>query len=260
MNATVGHINFQLIEGYDFAGIKAVQSGPSYGYQSALTFATKNTHEEGVLERLRIDYNGNIGIGTATPQSLLHIKSLAPVLKLEGQGGLNATVGHINFQLAEGYDFASIKAVQSGPSYGYQSALIFGTKNLEADGVLERMRINYDGNVGIGTGTPTEKLSVNGTVKATKIKVSQSGWPDYVFKPDYVLHPLSEVSRFIKQNGHLPDIPSTKDVEENGVDLGDNQTLLLKKIEEMTLYMIDLEKRMLLLEQENKRLRLKRRS
>ena len=239
LNATVGDIFFRLNEGYDFASMKAVQSGPSYGYQSALTFFTRNTYEAGLLERMRINYNGWIGIGTVDPQALLHIKSPAPVLKLEGEGGSNA-VGNIAFRLAEGYDFANIKAVQVGASYGYQSALTFSTKNLEINGVEERMRVNYDGNVGIGTAVPSEKLSVNGNIRAKKIIVTQAGWPDFVFHDSYRLTPLPELARFIKNNKHLPGIPSAKDVEENGVSLGENQALLLKKIEELTIYVIEL--------------------
>jgi hypothetical protein len=103
------------------------------------------------------------------------------------------------------------------------------------------------GSVGIGTTTPSEKLAVNGNIKANgnilakKLIVSQSGWPDYVFDPAYKLKPLSELSAFIQQYKHLPDMPSAKEVEEKGISVGDNQALLLKKIEELTLYIIQLD-------------------
>lgn len=77
-------------------------------------------------------------------------------------------------------------------------------------------------------------------IRTSKVIVTQSGWPDYVFSPDYKLPTLTELSVFIKQNRHLPDIPSAREVDENGVNVGDNQALLLKKIEEMTLYLIEL--------------------
>ncbi len=100
----------------------------------------------------------------------------------------------------------------------------------------------FNGNVGIGTNSPSEKLSVDGNIKTKKLIVTQNNWPDYVLRSGYKLRPLAEVERFIKQNNHLPDMPSEKEVSEKGVNVGDNQALLLKKIEEMTLYIIDQQK------------------
>jgi len=108
------------------------------------------------------------------------------------------------------------------------------------------------GSVGIGTTTPSERLSVNGNVRAKKIIVSQTGWPDYVFDPAYKLKPLSELSAFIQKNKHLPDMPSAKEVEEKGISVGDNQALLLKKIEELTLYIMQQETRIKELEKKIK--------
>jgi hypothetical protein len=111
---------------------------------------------------------------------------------------------------------------------------------------------NNAGNVGIGTTSPSEKLSVNGNIKAQKLIVTQNGWSDYVFDSSYQLKPLSQIELFIKANKHLPDVPSTKEVADKGIDVGENQTLLLKKIEELTLYIIDLEKRIKCLEEVKK--------
>jgi hypothetical protein len=104
------------------------------------------------------------------------------------------------------------------------------------------------GFVGIGTSVnpaPTDpqlKLAVNGNIYAQKLKITQQGWPDYVFEPTYKLMPLSELEEYIYKNKHLPDVPSAVEVETKGLDLGDNQTILLKKIEELTLYVIELKK------------------
>jgi hypothetical protein len=110
---------------------------------------------------------------------------------------------------------------------------------------IERMRITNTGSVGIGTlNTFGYKLAVNGDAIFTKVKVKSYGsWPDYVFNPDYSLPSLDEIEKFITANRHLPEIPSAKEIAANGLDLGDNQALLLKKIEELTLYIIDQNKK-----------------
>jgi len=94
------------------------------------------------------------------------------------------------------------------------------------------------GNVGIGTNKPSEKLSVNGKIRAHEIKVETANWPDYVFKEDYPLPTLKETEKHIKENGHLQGIPSAAVVKTNGIDLGEMNAKLLQKIEELTLYLI----------------------
>jgi len=97
------------------------------------------------------------------------------------------------------------------------------------------------GNVGIGTLNPTNKLSVNGVIQSKEVVV-EAGWADYVFDEKYKLKALDEVEKFILQNKHLPNIPSAKEVEEKGLHLGDIQKKMMEKIEELTLYVIELKK------------------
>ena len=101
------------------------------------------------------------------------------------------------------------------------------------------------GNVGIGTNNPGSnyKLAVEGTIGARKVKVTTQAWADYVFEKDYRLPTLQEVELYIGLNKHLPDVPSANEIEKNGLDLGDNQATLLKKIEELTLYIIEQNKK-----------------
>jgi len=99
-----------------------------------------------------------------------------------------------------------------------------------------------NGNVGIGTANPTNALAVNGTIKAKEVIVTVDGWADYVFDDGYRLMPLNDVERYIKAQGHLPDVPSTDEVEANGVRMGAMQAILLRKVEELTLHLIELER------------------
>ncbi|MEO1022912.1 MAG: hypothetical protein AAFW89_10225 [Bacteroidota bacterium] len=96
--------------------------------------------------------------------------------------------------------------------------------------------------IGIGTANPTNTLDVNGTIRSREVHVEATGWPDYVFEEDYDLPGLDEIEVFIKANKHLPEIPSAAYTEEHGIRLGEMNTLLLKKIEELTLYLIEQEK------------------
>ncbi|MEC5147383.1 hypothetical protein [Chitinophaga sp. 212800010-3] len=107
------------------------------------------------------------------------------------------------------------------------------------------------GNVGIGTNVPQAKLSVNGDVSAKKIKVTQTGWPDFVFHEAYALPSLQEVENYVAVHNHLPGIPSAKEIETHGVDLGEMNKQLLQKVEELTLYLIREHKKSLELEKEN---------
>ena len=97
------------------------------------------------------------------------------------------------------------------------------------------------GKVGIGTSSPTHTLSVNGAVRAKEIIVDTS-WADDVFAPDYRLASLAEVEQHIQAKGHLPAVPSAAEVAEKGISVGESQAMLLRKVEELTLHVIALNK------------------
>lgn len=108
-------------------------------------------------------------------------------------------------------------------------------------GITPTLMTDGNGNVGIGApASPDQKLSVNGSIRVREIKVETANWPDYVFKQDYRVPSLEEVDEFIQRNKHLPDFPKAEVVEKEGYSLNEMDKILLKKIEEMTLQMIQL--------------------
>jgi hypothetical protein len=193
---------------------------------------------------------GNLGIGTSSPSSMLHLYNTNNTASINIQSAASHSLLNLHPGGSNNYSYINLG---DGSSYGWQLG-----KDIDAGGIAgvngfyvyeltqgdhaTRFAINKGGNVGIGTSVPTEKLSVNGNIKAKKVIVSQTNWPDYVFDSSYSLIPLSEVQSFIAKNKHLPEIPSAKEVEKNGINVGDNQVLLLKKIEELTLYIIEQDK------------------
>ncbi|MEI2738964.1 MAG: hypothetical protein V9F01_09275 [Chitinophagaceae bacterium] len=191
----------------------------------------------------------------------------------QGQIWRDPTWGFV-FRSSSGssYDFAIFDPAGNGimlVPHGLQAALFSGdigvgaTKKIYLDGISntyiseisadvinfatagsEKMRIDASGNISIGTTDPKGyKLAVAGNIISEKVRVKlQANWPDYVFNQDYKLPSLKEVENFIIKNKHLPGVVSASEVEKEGLDLGDNQSTLLKKIEELTLYIIDQQK------------------
>jgi len=139
-----------------------------------------------------------------------------------------------------GYDMSFIAFRSVNSTWG-MSAIVFGHDN------VDHMTIGYDGRVSIGAlkinGThDNAKLSVDGKLVAKEIVVTLSNWADYVFAKDYKLPNLYDVEKYYLANKHLPEIPSEQDVMENGIDVGEMNKLLLKKIEEMTILMVQQQK------------------
>lgn len=214
--------------------------------------------------------SGNVGIGVENPPAKLGIGSLANSsissikIGIANDPGvktvpLGAVAGGYNIDFATWRDMAPdqagariraerINIYQANNALVQGMDLCFYTSTASNQTYLtERLRVKYNGQVGIGTASipANYKLAVAGKMIAEEIKIQlqgSSGWPDYVFKPSYKLMPLHKVEAFIKTNGHLPEVPSAKEVEGKGIEIGANQALLLKKIEELTLYMIELKK------------------
>jgi hypothetical protein len=132
-----------------------------------------------------------------------------------------------------------------------KSSLSITSPVIEANTMTRQYTSFMTDRVGIGTRSPQNTLDVNGTIRAKEIKV-ETGWADFVFNPLYQLKSLTEVEKYIKEYGHLQDIPSAAEVEQNGVNVGEMQTKLLQKVEELTLYVIELKKNYIQLQIQNK--------
>lgn len=281
-----------------------------YGRKGKLTFGTSGTNSKDAIERMRIDENGKVGIGTTSPKEVLTVSkngatigiydtnprskannriarysnslviqndlngawtdnvnfndngnvgigTTSPTRKLDVNGHakirgsliLNQTTSdYTDIQL--GHDTNDRIFSDNSTAKHYGGGMFFRVTPDPSLNIthnyIDVMMLTDKGNVGIGTSdTKGYKLAIAGSkgVIAEEVTVKlQSNWPDYVFTEDYKLPTLIEVEKQIKDKGHLANIPSAKEVEKNGVKLGEMNKKLLEKIEELTLYTIQQEK------------------
>lgn len=234
---------------------------PTYGNYITSRNASNTSYEDFGLKtapgipQLLVKTDGSVGIGTASPAEKLHVNGslrghVSGAVRISTGNGYvdvgpqNSSYSHFTTDRNRFY-FNKEIVVNSGIVTSYDEDLRLRAQGV--DGLV--VKVNT-GSVGIGTTTPTEKLEVNGTIRSKEVKVEASPWPDYVFEPNYNLRSLEEIEKFIKSEKHLPEIPSSAEVEENGIALGEMNALLLKKIEELTLHIIEQEKRIKKLEDE----------
>ncbi|MCC8427254.1 hypothetical protein [Mucilaginibacter sp. UR6-11] len=208
--------------------------------------------------------SGNVGIGTTSPSALLDVESsTAPVTSLVKTGSING-FAQLQAQNDNGANSAFHHAVfgssYPGTLFGAPlansavlyadgttvSGMLIGTKTATPVTICTNntsaITILPDGKIGIGTTTPHEELSVNGNIRSKQVKVEINNWPDYVFKPNYNIPSLTAVKIYIDKYHHLPDMPSAAEVAKDGLDLGETNRLLLKKVEELTLYLLEKDK------------------
>ncbi len=170
-------------------------------------------------------------------------------------GGTDVAVGGAFHHFKSGYVYGSGNAYKPNSTNvtGFDSSGLTlvannstGTLGFYTAGSLDanlRMFISATGNVGIGTANPQSLLAVNGIITAKELRVTVTGWSDNVFSKDYQLIPLQKVAEYIDENMHLPNIPSEKEMLQDGLPISVMMNKHMQKIEELTLYLIDQEKR-----------------
>jgi hypothetical protein len=197
--------------------------------------------------------NGYVGIGTTSPSNRLHVVGGQTL-----EGNLNFTAGTQSIQFANPGTspqpmtlmFASgttntkrmvIAHSTAYPTWGLRYADSTDQFDFLAGGT-SRMAINLgNGNVGIGVESPVYRLEVCGTIRAKEVRV-ETGWCDYVFEKNYKLRTIDELENYINENKHLPGIASASEVEKDGLKVAEMNKAMMEKIEELTLYVIQLSK------------------
>ncbi|EJL63257.1 hypothetical protein PMI10_02455, partial [Flavobacterium sp. CF136] len=223
------------------------------------------------IERMRINSNGNVGIGTSNPIGLLDVQKSASnaggqsVVNITGSTWTGDGASVILNQVWNDNYYKTIIDNNGGNYAQTGSGLKIQTSYWDGSKVnsITSLVLSPVGNLGLGTAIPDEKLTVNGKIHAQEVRIDLSSpmtVPDYVFANDYKLKSLQQVEDYIKENSHLPEIPSAKEIEKNGLMLAEMNMALLKKIEELTLYTIEqqknTEKLIQLLDEQNKRLKI----
>lgn len=200
---------------------------------------------------------GNVGIGTATPEMKLDIATTGDYQGIKLQQNTGRWVRFFSPSILPGGYNNIVKSNDAGIIFGNvagASTADYGFVIAPHQATLSGLRVDQNGKVGIATNNfiGSHKLYVGGSMLAESVIVKlQANWADYVFAPTYRLRPLSEVETYIKENAHLPEVPSAAQVAKEGINLGEMDATLLKKIEELTLYMIEQNKQLQELKKEN---------
>jgi hypothetical protein len=204
----------------------------------------------GGADRMVVDEYGNAGVGTNYPHGRLHVMD-APYWSSSNYGASLIIDGPHNNAIGI-FDSNSANPLALANTAGTLTIAKMPALGDVSSSPQPLMVVQPNGNVGIGTTAPGSfKLAVNGKIWTQEVNVQMNNpGPDYVFEKDYNLLPLKEVEHYIAQNKHLPEVPSAKDMESDGLNLKEMNLILLKKVEELTLHLIDATKKIEALQQD----------
>ena len=213
----------------DFVG------GIQYNHTNDIMYFRVNNHASDMV----IDKNGNIGVGTTNPTQEVDVNG-----EVQSKGFVL-----VDPSLGSNTDYTALYREDSGPDNATVKLRIgddtlgsfhIGYRYWSTGEWISRFYVNNNGRIGIGTTNPDAKLTVKGDIHAEEVKVDLDvPAPDYVFKEGYDLKSLQEIQDYIKEHGHLPNIPSAQEMEEDGIELGAMNMKLLEKIEELVLYALE---------------------
>jgi hypothetical protein len=161
------------------------------------------------------------------------------VIRVKSRASVATKISEIEYLLEQPGQYESGLLTKFGNNTIWSDLVIKDTGNVQR-AFVKSTGLAYFQKLGIGTTNTndTAKLFVEGQIRARQVKVDEDAWPDYVFAKDYKLPSLQNIQQFIKENNHLPGIPSAGEVQTKGLNLGQNQAALMQKVEELTLYLI----------------------
>lgn len=205
-----------FIEGYNYAGSKAIS-----------------------LQLVYYVYNGKF-----IRSSISSSGGYTPRIVLGEEGG-KVVISIDSKQYYQRFTVRAFEMARTADNDTWYDGWIAVDESLTATNFVEVPYSNvFGGNVLISqVGAQSANLEVAGNIKSREVKVTVDAGADYVFEPDYDLQPLQELDKYIKQNKHLPEVPSAAEMEEEGIELSKMNILLLKKVEELTLYVLQLEEK-----------------
>jgi hypothetical protein len=256
--------NYQVGDYIEFVGVSPIAAGASGNYEisiaytrgniaAASTHLTSVSHANPAIWREAGKINGNPYVSNETYNFTIDVNGQynTPRFRVRAiatNGVLDDIVVYIKMRAINanngwtplnyvGNDVTVDKFMPMTDEWSLYVGNAFSTS-----GAALAIKAIENGNVGIGTKSPDEKLTVNGKVHAKEIRVDGNAMPDYVFEENYQLFSLKQTEAFIKKNKHLPEVPSAEEADKNGLELGEMNKLLLKKIEELTLHLIEKDK------------------
>ncbi|MEP2508344.1 MAG: hypothetical protein ABJH72_03265 [Reichenbachiella sp.] len=250
-------------------GAKIISEASQYGWSHNLkfrVFQNNGFQNQIATDALIIKENGNVGIsgsldvgtlvtskldignyqnGSVSTQVVLRLRNTVAENQAANWGSAIEFYNMSNNITVNNLEGAKI--ISEASQYGWSHNLkfrVFQNNAFQNQIGIDAMTINTNGDIGIGTSTPDSKLTVAGDVHSREVKVTVNAGADFVFEDSYDLRSLEQTESFIKENKHLPEIASANDMVKGGLELGEMNIKLLQKIEEITLYLIDQNKKL----------------